>query len=575
MPTIQIRVKDGAAELLDGSHIVCGNSDYTLHINPAEAGWSAPYTATLTVTTTEGDVQTTEATSVADIELPALHDAYIARVQISAGDMSTSTPAVIFCDACATDGGGETATARPDCYNLIMEYIARRRSGQSTADVEAKLAYIGAHLPPAFPGDAYRLAASRPNRVTQLTGTLVVGETVTTLTPDDIIADSVGIAWTAMQSDFLLPGAVPSAELRLTLRTTAAPEDLYGAEIALTYHIQRKDTLWCDIPLGSFTVAEASADTEQGVTVTAYDKMMQLDRIGRSDMGFILRAAYTPQQIIAVIAETAGIPYPDDVSTWPQANREYVISNLDSSVATARDLLSWTVQTVGAVAYMDRFGRLRVRRIAKPTAPVTSYGTTDRRATRISRLQYRLYELDTTWTYHGSNGESAVVRAEKQTLWSSGVTAELPENPLLTTMRGTEGEQWGNAEMVINAILWQLDPITYNPGETVINGDPSIDPLDWISVRDAMLPVTASDWHYRGQHTLTACGADAVAGLARSQAEKATLAERQAAAAGADNILRTGWLMAIQSSGHAAMALHDHAWLGHYTHGELAGKEIT
>ena len=583
MPDITIYVDGTTATAQENARLVCGNSNYTLFLRFDTPEWGTPLTRTtrtvsITAVSTEGTVQqiTVTADRDYDISIPAISNAYILRVHVAVGNMQTTVPAIIFCDASVTDGGGTEAAQRPDIYNMICEYIAHPLPATL-----ARLAELRQTLPPEFPGSAYRLAAARPERVTKLTGTLTVGSTAQELDGNSIIGDSVGIAWTATPSDFLLPGGVPTAELRCTLRTDIAPESLYGAQIALTYHILRRDVISTtedphaaesleSIPLGTFDVAEAAADTEAGVTATAYDGMMKIERVPRDDLPFAADTAYTPQEIITAIAQTAGVTYTGDVSGMPNAGRGYFVRRANTSIATARDLLSCTVQTLNALAYVDRFGELRIRPIAK-TDPAAEYAADARMSNRISRLPYQLLTLKTVVEMHGSDGSAVVRDYENQTLWADGVTAELPENPLWSVIDGT----YSTAEQSLNIITHALDPVTFAPGEAVIPGDPSLDPLDWVRINGADLPVTASDWHFRGEHTITACGADAVAGIARSQAEKAALAERKAQAAGADNLLRTASLMTIQSAGHAAMALHDHAWLSHFTHGELAGKEIT
>lgn len=582
MPSIRIDVTGTAAAAQENAHIVCGNSDYELDLFFWPPEWGTPLsrttrTVSITAVSTEGTVQqfTVTADRDYDISIPAISNAYILRVHVAVGNMQTTVPAIIFCDRCITDGGGTEAAQRPDIYNMICEYIAHPLPATL-----ARLEELRQTLQPEFPGSAYRLAAARPERVTKLTGTLTVSGETTELDGDSIVGDSVGIAWTATPSDFLLPGGVPTAELRCTLRTDIAPESLYGAQIALTYHIMRPDVIsteddphavasWESIPLGTFDVAEAAADTEAGVTVTAYDSMMKIERVPRDDLPFAADTAYTPQEIITAIAQTAGVTYTGDVSDMPNAGRGYFVKKADTSIATARDLLSSVVQTLNALAYVDRFGELRIRPIAK-TDPAAEYAADARMSNRISRLPYQLLTLKTVVEMHGSDGSAVVRDYENQTLWNDGVTAELPENPLWSVIDGT----YSTAEQSLNIITHALDPVTFAPGEAVIPGDPSLDPLDWITVGGVDLPVTASDWHYRGTHTVTACGADAVAGVARSQAEKAALAERRAQAAGADNLLRTASLMTVQAGGHAGMRLHTHEWLSHFTHAELAGKEI-
>ena len=296
--------------------------------------------------------------------------------------------------------------------------------------------------------------------------------------------------------------------------------------------------------------------------------MTRLDRIPRDSLPFVSGTAYSPQEIITAIAELADIPYTGDVSDFPNGAWTYNVTDADISIATARDLLSCTVQTLGALAYIDRWGVLQIRQITK-TDPVAEIGAEARTAHRVSRLPYQLYELDTTMTFRSGEGTEEVRRLDGETLWADGVTAELPENPLWSVITGGSTR----AIQAFYIIVRALDPVTFAPGEAVTLGDPTLDPLDWVTVEGAALPVTASDWHYRGGHTVGACGTDAVAGIAQTQAEKAALAERMAIAEGTVNFERTLQLMMIQSSGHQGMALHTHAWLAHYTHAELGNKE--
>lgn len=568
------------AQASSSARLVCGNSDGVLSLTDIDSKWNLsgkPRTATVTAVSLEGDEETTELTDTrSTIDLPVIRNAYLLRVHLSGGGHQTAIPALIHCEACITDAGGTAAQRTPDIYNLAVEYLAARLHGEAGADaIMAEIAARRESLGADFPGSAYRLAAQAPERVTQITGTLSVDGQETPITPDSIVSDSLSTSWTAMQSDFLLPGGVPTTELRCTLRTSAAPEELYGADIALDYSILRREIVaagdWITVPLGTFTVAEAAADSEAGVTITAYDGMAKLDRIPRESLPFASGTAYTPAEIITVIAAQAELPFSDPLPDTLPASWAFFVANADTSIATARDLLSCTVQIIGCIAYVDRFGALRLRRVAE-SDPVAAFDADQRTASKVSRLPYRLYRLDTTVADSAGDGTRAVVQMSINTLWPDGVAAELPENPLWATI---DGDTLTRARQCLGILTRALDPVAYSPGETTVAGDPTIDPLDWITVGGVSMPVTASDWHYRGGQTLTAAGAEAVAGIARSQAEKAALAERQATAEGLDNMARAQHLAIIQASGHRGMALHDHIWLAHFTHGELAGEEDT
>ena len=74
--------------------------------------------------------------------------------------------------------------------------------------------------------------------------------------------------------------------------------------------------------------------------------------------------------------------------------------------------------------------------------------------------------------------------------------------------------------------------------------------------------------------TLTACGTEAVAGIARTQAEKAAGSARGQIPEPGDNAMRYNFLMQVRANGHLAMKSHTHQFLAHFTHGELGGETI-
>ena len=128
----------------------------------------------------------------------------------------------------------------------------------------------------------------------------------------------------------------------------------------------------------------------------------------------------------------------------------------------------------------------------------------------------------------------------------------------------------------IRAIRKQLELCRFHPCEAEIFGDPSISLFDWITYTGRTAgdgitsPVTSYVWRYHGTQTLTSCGRDAVAGVVKSQAEKAAAASRMQMQGTVDNVMRSVYLKLMQQS-HGAMGTFTHAILSHYTHAELGG----
>lgn len=589
MPSIAITVSASGgtwrADNTEHARVVTGNSDYELTLTFEGSGWGdTPTSVYVTTTTQDGETQRRNLSTETDtVALPAFSGVYLLRVDVKRNGRRTTIPALIYCDAGVTDDSGAAETPAPDVYNLAMEYLRQKEKGNQSA-AEAILAQLTAHranIPPAFPGAAYRQAVQRSERVTDIWGEYRVGDTGRSISTDQIVGNSLSLTTEGMATDALLPGGVPSTELRITLRTDQDPEDLNGAEIKLTYYLQRHDEHWCEIPLGFFTVT-ATEQADNGVAMTAYDRMARLDSISRGSLSFEDGEAYTPEEIIGTIAEAADIEWdgtmPDIGYDTPPS---FIVSSINTSVETARDLLSWTVQLLGSIAYVDRFGELQIRKIAAGN-PVAEYSPHEVLTARQTKLTYKLTELDTSATLSDSDqetGASEVVRFALSTTWSDGVTVDMSENPMWDAISGAEtiNDKISAAGYGLSAVAATLDPVAYEPGEAGIYGDPAIDLLDWIKVTTlsgtGQYPVTSSSWQYRGTHTLKACGLETLLGATRTQEEKADLGHREQTSAEWAETQRYLLLRIIQSAGHQGMEEYTHEWLSHFTHAELGGDE--
>lgn len=589
MPNIEITVRNREIMITgDTQTIVNGNSNYALTID-ADAEWAGYSGKTLVLTQylSDGTVPTTEIdVSSETVPLPAFADTHAAAIQLKAtnnGEIVHTSSITILCERCITDGSVNEKTVEFDVYNAMMEYIAGKLSGSASAEslteqYEALLNYQ-ASLPDTevWPSRAYRRAIAAPARKTKLTGTITLTDGATIELTNDVIAEeSVGIIFDCMPDGFLIPGGTPSSELTFDLdpQGLSAEQTLYAAEIRLLFWILLPSTEWYEIPLGVYTCVGVQK-SDRVLHITAYDDINQLGGIKRSDLSIVAGKVYTPQEIITLIAETAGIEYNGDVSGLINSTRGYVLSDIGESAATARDLLGYTAQVLGAFAYIDRFRKLRVVPVTRAESPIT-VDETQRMRIETEQTEYRTFEIDTVITYPDENGMQKVQTFEPQSFWEDGVTAELPENPLFPVMDAEQQYRAGFIHQCLNNLIVQLDPVVFTPVRAAIPGDPSIEPYEWRTFTRAgesyAAPITMSEWRYSAAQTIESCGADAIAGLAQSRAEKQALAARIGASQSSDNATREMYLRLIQSTGHVGMEQHTHEWLAHFTHGELGGE---
>lgn len=582
---ITITVRNRIASVRDSPppEIINGNSGYVLCFD-WDSEWDAfeAVTCCVVLYTATGSTRSTYTVSSGTVTLPPLHDTYAIEVGLTAGDVYTTTPARIACIACITDGDAEEAATEFDVYNAMMEYLSGVQSGSHNAE---ELAVMYQELidymnslpdPEEFPSTAYRRAIAAPQRITRITGTLTLPDgTEQTLSEREIIANTLGIRTDCMTDDCILPGSVPTAELTVSLRGQAQPEALYGAEIAPIFGIRLSSGKWYDVPLGVFTISAADSTAEQNVSITGYDDMQRLSQIPRNLLGIVNGQAYTAQEIIVLCAGVLELEIVE-IGDFVNTDVRYILSNADSRIETARDLLMYAVQTLGAFAYVDRFRKLCIKSLKMET-PAVTISAIQRKTLTASRKEYRLYQLNVVYEYPDEDDNMLVRHDEFQTLWADGITTELPENPLWAVIDAEQRYHRGVITQCIVRLINLLDPIVFTPLTAETLGDPSIEPFEWRTFRrnseSFTAPITAIDWYYHGTQTVQAAGADAVAGILRSQAEKKALAVRISTSQSADNVMRDMYLQLILTTGHAGMAQRTHDWLAHYTHGELSGEE--
>ena len=583
---ITITVRDRIASVRDAPipEPVCGNSDYVLRFD-WDSEWNAfeDITCCIICYLDDGEQRYEIPAASGTVSLPVLHNAYAVEIGLTAGDLRTTTPARLPCLACITDGNYEPASEEFDVYNSMTEYIAGALRGTHTS---AELAVMYQELldhmndhpdPEEFPSEEYRAAIAAPQRITRITGKINLRDGTEKLFSDaDIDANTLSFRTDCMTDDVLLPGGVPSAELAVSLRWQDPAEDLYGAEIAPIYQLLLPNGIWYEVPLGVFTISAADSTVEKHVNVTANDDMEKLSGILFTALGLSSDRAYSAKELVEICADAIGIEVVYDGIF--ESSATYYAAKIGNRAETARDLLMFAVQTMCAIAYVDRFRKLRVKRLSNDD-PVAAMTETQRKTLTAATKQYRLFRLVSTFTYPDKDGNEIVDVFSDTGFWPDGITAELHENPLYTVLNVDHRYIRSAISAALRGILWALDPIVFHPLTADTFDDPAVEPLEWRTFtrgeNSYTAPITAISWTYHGDQTLTACGADAIAGMLKTQAEKQALAARLNASAAELNFWRQMYLVAIQTGGHLALKYHTHEWIAHFTQGELSGEELT
>lgn len=310
MSEIIIDIAGGRAAARGRPEIICDNPDNTVRfVSDAEYA-----RARVILHTADGETVLTYLLSSGQFTLPSLHQVYGAEISAIAADDTETNAVWIGCTESIKSFDG-IALYTFDVYNKIMGFLAEPDSTKRAAIYQALLDnYENPPDPEPFPSPAYIAAAESLVRTETITGTVTLRNgTVLEISDADIAAGSLRINTEMVQGDCLLPGGVPAAEAELTLQTELQSNQLLYAEIELTVHLLIFPGVTLDAPVGIFTVYSAGVDSETGIPLTCYDRMKRLDDIPLSALGISANQLYTPNQIIAMCAEAAEIPYEQDI----------------------------------------------------------------------------------------------------------------------------------------------------------------------------------------------------------------------------------------------------------------------
>lgn len=115
---ISVKNKIAAAE---ETAVVCGNSDYVVRFD-LDGEWAEYKTKTMRVDMMNGAYQDVmfEGNSC---PMPVIRDRTMVAVGIYAGEIHTTTPAILRCEKCITDSDGVAESPAPDVYSQLLRRL--------------------------------------------------------------------------------------------------------------------------------------------------------------------------------------------------------------------------------------------------------------------------------------------------------------------------------------------------------------------------------------------------------------------------------------------------------------------
>lgn len=139
MNIINITVRGKIARAEGRARVVCGNSDYTVRFDFDEE-WAEYFAKTARFVTEDGSYTDVQFEG-SDCTIPILRNTRTLLVGVFAGNLRTTTAALIHAVPCITDPDGTPADPTPDVYAQLMERFNAMEAPAAVLYTEQELTY--------------------------------------------------------------------------------------------------------------------------------------------------------------------------------------------------------------------------------------------------------------------------------------------------------------------------------------------------------------------------------------------------------------------------------------------------
>lgn len=244
------------------------------------------------------------------------------------------------------------------------------------------------------------------------------------------------------------------------------------------------------IPMGVFYVTDAKRALHS-IKIEAYDSMVKfdadlpaMDSTSRSVFGWLRWACDACGVELGMTEE--------QVKAMPNGTRSFVFAAVDTSVKTYRGLLAQLSAVLGAIAVIDRTGKLVLRRVSgEAVAQITA---SDRFSSEYEDTQSRYTGL---WLQHKAKATQEYYK-NVGALEDSGHVIDLGINPFLQISNSSSRAN------TAQAIIDSFADVTFNPFKATIPCHPEYDLLDVVAFteghapEDCHGPITSITWTING-----------------------------------------------------------------------------
>ena len=283
-------------------------------------------------------------------------------------------------------------------------------------------------------------------------------ETVT-ITDSDIISDSLSVDRYCVSGNKIEIGSAVASEIKFKLNNEDGKYNsvsFEGAELFVQVGVKDWSNPESDefyIPLGYFTV-DTTPRKLSTISITALDRMVRFDKPWDSAISF----PATLSELITDACNNCNVPLGTVLSERTNYNYLVALSPNEKDL-TYRQIIQWCAELMGACAYIDWDGELRIE----------WYKETDIEFTTSNRYSSDLYENIITIT-----GVSAEVNGLSYLSGTDNYAFDISDNKLLQS----------NIESALSGLGSALTGFSYTPFKAVTKSAPYIYPLDMATYID-------------------------------------------------------------------------------------------
>ena len=328
-------------------------------------------------------------------------------------------------------------------------------------------------------------------RTDRITGTLVFknGDEIN-LTESDIGENSVSISRACIDGDELNFGSAIMAELSISIRSDQSRYKFYGSKITLTYWVKLDDGSWEDVPLGEYTVSDATR-VGKLVKLLAYDNLQAFD-IPFGDT-IVTGNAYT---VLAELCDLCGVKLGMGARDFETIPNGLEVLQIDSGngCKTMRDAIKIVAQLVCGFIVADRDGTIKLRQFSK--VPIFTLTENDRYNTMVEDFNCSYVAIQVTGLSGTYSARTNQVR--------EGLTLYLDDAPAWDYGLDTV------LQSRVDNMMAYIEDLEYTPCDISMPGNPAYDCGDRIivSINGELIEtiIMEIDWQFRNKMKLSSKG---------------------------------------------------------------------